>query len=97
MNKISSKFDELKERMLGAPIVTLPHAAHTSELAPPFSQSQYERPFHYYLDQHSMFVSKNQSELASSAAETDRANSGRVGTKLLAERTYYFDQHAGWF
>jgi hypothetical protein len=34
MNKIMSKFDELEERMFGAPIVTLPHVAHTSESAP---------------------------------------------------------------
>jgi len=33
MNRIMSKFDELEERMLGAPIVTLPHAAHISESA----------------------------------------------------------------
>jgi hypothetical protein len=65
MNKIMSKFDELEQRMLGAPIVTLPHAAHTSELAPAFSQPQYERPFHYDLDQHGRFVSDNQSKLAS--------------------------------
>ena len=38
MNRIMSKFDELEERMLGAPIVTLPHAAHTSESASAFSQ-----------------------------------------------------------
>ena len=43
MNKIMSKFDELEERMLGAPIVTLPHAAYTSESALTFSQPQYER------------------------------------------------------
>ena len=59
MNRIMSKFDDLEERMLGAPIVTLPHAAHTSESASAFSQPQYERSFHYYLDQHSMFVSHN--------------------------------------
>jgi hypothetical protein len=46
------KFDELDERMFGALIVTLPHVAHTSESAPAFSQPQYERPFHYYLDQY---------------------------------------------
>jgi hypothetical protein len=64
MNKIMSKFDELEKRMFGAPIVTLPHVAHTSELALAFSQPQYERPFHYYLHQHSRFVYDNQSELA---------------------------------
>jgi hypothetical protein len=47
-----SKFDELEERMFGAPIATSPHAAHISELAPAFSQPQYERLFHYYLDQY---------------------------------------------
>ena len=88
-----SKFDELEERMLGAPIVTLPHAAYTSESAPAFSQPQYERAFHYYLDHHSMFVSDNQYELASSAPETNKVNSGGVSTKLSAERPYYFDQH----
>jgi hypothetical protein len=93
MNKIMSKFDELEERIFGAPIVTLPHAAHTSESASAFSQPQYERPFHYYLNQHDKFVSVNQSELASSAPETDRDNSGGVSTKLPAERPYYFNQH----
>jgi hypothetical protein len=93
MNKIMSKFDELAKRKFGAPIVTLPHVAHTSESAPAFSQPQYERPFHYYLDQHSRFVYDNQSELAFSVPETDRANSGGVSTKLPAERPYYFDQH----
>ena len=90
INKIMSKFYELEERMLGAPIVTLPHAAHTSESAPAFSQPQYERAFHYYLDHHSMFVSDNQSELASSAPETNRVNSGGVSTKLSAERPVLF-------
>jgi hypothetical protein len=93
MNKIMSKFDELEERMFGAPIVTLPHAAHTSESAPAFSQPQYEKLFHYDLDQHGRFVSDNQSELASSVPETDRANLGGVTTKLSAERPYYFNQH----
>jgi hypothetical protein len=93
MNKIMSKFDELEERMFDAPIVTLPHAAHTSESAPAFSQPQYERPFHYDLDQHDRFVSDNQSELASSAPKTDRANLGGVTTKLSTERPYYFNQH----
>ena len=58
MNKIMSKFDELEERMLGAPIVTLPHAAHISESARAFSQP-YWRLFHYYLDQHGRFVFDN--------------------------------------
>jgi hypothetical protein len=93
MNKIISKFDELDERMFGAPIVILPHVAHTSELVPAVSQPQYERPFHYYLDQHGRFVYDNQSELASSAPETDRANSRGVRTKLPAEKLYYFEQH----
>jgi len=93
MNRIMSKCDDLEERLLGAPIVTLPHAAHTSESAPAFSQPQYERAFHYYLDHHSMFVSDNQSELASSAPETNRVNSGGVSTKLSAKWPYYFDHH----
>jgi hypothetical protein len=38
MNKIMSKFDELEEKMFGAPIVTLPHSAHTGESALAFSQ-----------------------------------------------------------
>jgi hypothetical protein len=59
MNKIMSKFDELEEKMFGAPIVTLPHVAHTSELAPAFNQLQYEKLFHYYLDQHDRFVYDN--------------------------------------
>jgi hypothetical protein len=93
MNKIMSKFDELEERMFDAHIVTLPHVVHTSESAPAFSQPQYERPLHYYLDQHGRFVYDNQSELASLAPETDRANFGGVSTKLPAERSYYFYQH----
>jgi hypothetical protein len=93
MNKNMSKFDELEERMFGAPIVTLPYVANTSESAMAFSQPQYERPFHYYLDQHGIFVYDNQSELVSLAPETDRANSEGVSTKLPAMRPYYFDQH----
>jgi hypothetical protein len=54
-----SKFDELEEWTLGAPIVTLPHAAHISESASAFTQPQYERPFHYYLDQCGRFVVDN--------------------------------------
>jgi hypothetical protein len=53
MNKIMSKFDELEETMFGAPIATSPRTAHISESALAFSQPQYERPFHYYLDQYS--------------------------------------------
>jgi hypothetical protein len=93
MNKIMSKFDELEKRMFGAPIVTLPHVAHISESTSTFSQPQYERLFHYYLDQHGRFVYDNQSELASSAPETNKANSKGVSTKLPAERPYYFDQY----
>jgi hypothetical protein len=95
MNKIMSKFDELEERMFGAPIVTLPHAAHTSELAPAFSQPQYERLFHYDLDQHSRFVSDNQSELASLAPETDKTNLGEASTIPPSMRLSYcyFDQN----
>ena len=38
LNKILFKFDELEERIFGAPIVTLPHAAHISESVLAFSQ-----------------------------------------------------------
>jgi hypothetical protein len=87
-----SKFDELEERMFGAPIVTLPHVAHTSESASAFNQPQYERSFHYYLDQHGRFIYDNQSELVSSVPETNRVNSGGVSTKLPAESYCYFVQ-----
>jgi hypothetical protein len=79
-----SEFDKLGERLFGTPIATSPHAAHISESTLAFSQPQYERPFHYDLDQHDIFVSANQSELAYLALETDRANSGVVTTKLPA-------------
>jgi hypothetical protein len=94
MNKIISKFDELEEMMFGAPIVILPHVAHTSESVPAISQPQYERPFHYHLDQHGRFVYDNQSELASSAPKTDRANSRGVSTIPHGKRLSYcyFDQ-----
>jgi hypothetical protein len=95
MNNLMSKFDELEEGTFGAPIVTLPHAAHISESAPAFSQPQYERLFHYYLDQCGRLVVDNQSKLASSMLETDKANSGGVSTILRADRPYYFYQHAG--
>ena len=95
MNKLMSKFDEIEERMFGAPIIILPHDAHISESDPAFSQPQYERPFHYYLDQHGRFVFDNQSELASLAPKTDWANSGGVSTKLPTERPCYFDQYDG--
>jgi hypothetical protein len=49
--------------------------------------------FHYGLDQDDIFIFDNQSELASSATKTDRANSGEATTKLSAKRPYYFDQH----
>ena len=61
MNKLMSKFNDLEERMFGAPIAILPHVTYTSESPLAFSQPQYERPFHYYLDQHGRFVSDNQS------------------------------------
>ena len=93
MVKLMSRLNELEERKLGASIATSPHAAYISESAPAFIQPQYERPFHYYLDQHGRFIFYNQSELASSAPKTDRANSRGVNTKLPAERPYYFDQH----
>jgi hypothetical protein len=67
MNKLMSKFDELEGRMFGAPIFTLPHDAHTSELALAFSRPEYERSFHYYFDQCGRSIFYNQSELASSA------------------------------
>jgi hypothetical protein len=95
MIKTMSEFDKLEERMFGTPIATSPHAAHISESVPTFSQPQYERPFHYDLDQHDIFVYDNQSELASLALETDRGNSGVVNTKLPAKRSCYFDQHDG--
>ena len=93
MVKLMSRLDELEERKFGTPIASSPHAAHISESALAFSQPQYERSFHYYLDQHGRFIFYNQSKLASSATKTDRANSGGVNTKLPAERPYYFDQH----
>ena len=93
MVKLMTTLGELEERKFGAPIATSPHAAYISEPAPTFSQPQYERPFHYYLDQHGRFVFDNQSDLASLAPKTDRANSGGVSTKLPAERPCYFDQH----
>jgi hypothetical protein len=65
MNKIMSKFDELEERMFGDPNVSLPHATYISESALTFSQPQYERPFHYDLNQHGRFVFDNQSALPS--------------------------------
>ena len=61
MVKLMSRLDELEERKFGAPIATSPHAAYICESALAFSQPQYERPFHYYLDQHGRFVSDNQS------------------------------------
>jgi hypothetical protein len=79
--------------MFGASIATLPHVAHTSESSSAFSQPQYERPFHCYLDQFGRFACDNQSKLAFWAPETDRANFGGVSTKLPAEKPYYFDQH----
>ena len=93
--KLMSSFDRLGERMFGTPNATSPHAIHISESAPVFSQPRYERPFHYDLDQHVRFVSDNRSELASSAPETDRANSKGVSTKLPVERPCYFDQYDG--
>jgi hypothetical protein len=93
MVKLMSRFDELEERMFAAPIASSPHVAYISESALAFSQPQYERLFHYYLDQHGRFVFDNQSKLASSAPKTDRANSGGVSSKLLTRRPYYFDQH----
>ena len=88
-----TRLGELEERKFGAPIATSPHATYISESASAFIQPQYERPFHYYLDQHGRFVSDNQSKLASLASETYRANSREVSAKLLAKKPCYFDQH----
>ena len=96
MVKLMTRLGELEERKFGAPIATLPHDAyisHISQSAPAFGQPQYERPFHYDLDQHGKFVFDNQSELAFSAPETDRTNSEGVSTKLPIERPCYFDQY----
>ena len=84
MIKIMSEFDELEERMVGTPIATSPHAAHISESAPAFSQPQYERPFCYYS-----YQCGRQSELVSSAPETDRANSGGATTIPSGKRLSY--------
>jgi len=75
MNKLMSKFNDLEERMFGAPIAILPHVTYTSESPLAFSQPQYERPFYYYFDQCGRLIFENQSELAFSMPETDRANS----------------------
>ena len=95
MVKLISRLDELEERKFVAPIATSPHDAYISESALAFGQPQYEGPFYYDLDQHGRFVFDNQSELASSAPETDRANSKGVSTKLPVERPCYFDQYDG--
>jgi hypothetical protein len=89
MNKFMSKFNKLEERMFGAPFATSSHAAYISKLAPAFSQPQYERPFHNYYDQYGRLVFDNQSELASSAHETDRANSGGASTIPPSKRLSY--------
>ena len=54
-----------------------------------FSQTQYERPFYYYFDQHGRLISKSQSKLASSAPETDRANLGGASTIPPSKRLSY--------
>jgi hypothetical protein len=74
MVKMSYAFDKLEEGMFGTSITTSPHVAHTSESALFFSQTQHERPFYYYFDQHGRLISKSQSKLATSAPETDMAN-----------------------
>jgi hypothetical protein len=93
MVKLMSRLNELEERKFGAPLATSPHAAYISESAPAFSQPQYDRPFHYYHDEYGRFAFDNQSALASSASETDTANSGVVSAKLPAKKPCYFDQH----
>jgi len=84
MVKMNYEFDKLEERMFGTPIATSPHAAHISESAPAFSQPQYERPFCYYS-----YQCGRQSELVSSAPETDRANSGGATTIPSGKRLSY--------
>ena len=80
MVKINSPFDKLEKGIFGALITTSPHVGYASESAPAFNQPQYERPFYYYFDQHGKLISKSQSKLASSAPETDRANSRGAST-----------------
>ena len=80
MVKMNSPFDKLEKGIFGTPITTSPHVRYASELAPAFNQPQYERPFYYYFDQHGKLISKSQSKLASSAPETDRANSRGAST-----------------
>jgi hypothetical protein len=95
MVKVNSTFDKLEEGIFDTPIAASPHVGHTSELAPAFSQPQYERPFYYYFDQHGRVIAKSQSKLASSARETDRASSGGATTIPPGKRLsyYYFDQN----
>ena len=80
MVKINSPFDKLEKGIFGALITTSPHVGYASESAPAFNQPQYERPFYYYFDQLGKLISKSQSKLASSATETDRANSRGAST-----------------
>ena len=75
MVKINSPFDKLEKGIFGALITTSPHVGYASESAPAFNQPQYERPFYYYFDQCGRLIFENQSELAFSMPETDRANS----------------------
>ena len=95
MVKMNSAFDKLEEGMFGTPIITSPHVAHASKSASTFSQPQYERPFYYYFDQHGRLISNSQSKLASSAPETDRANSRGASTIPPGKRLsyYYIDQY----
>jgi hypothetical protein len=95
MVKVNSTFDKLDEGIFDTPIATSPHVGHTSELALAFSQSQYERLFYYYFDQHGSLILKSQSKLTSSAPETDRASS-RGATTIPPDKRlsyYYFDQN----
>jgi len=87
--KLQSEFDKLEEGKFGAPSITSPQVAHTSESAPAFSQPQYERPLYYYFDQHGMLIAKSQSKLVSSAPGTDKTNLGGTSTIPLGMRLYY--------
>jgi hypothetical protein len=95
MVKVNSTFDKLEEGIFDTPIATSPHVGHTSESALAFSQSQYERSFYYYFDQHGILILKSQSKLTFSAPETDRASSGGATTIPPCKRLSYcyFDQN----
>ena len=73
--------------MFGAPIVTLPHAAHISESAPAFSQPQFRGHFTVILINMVGLFFYNQSELTSSTPESDTTNLGGV-SNILHAATY---------